>query len=438
MQNLYNVTARRLRPVMSSDSPVQVSVLSQVELKGDLAGSLTLSLERPVALDLALRVFHRPMPGVTAEVRQVVATTIQNIAQEVIQRFLAQGINITAGQPRILVVRQNAEQDQENGRLLALPFNCDSGMFDVRIALASAYQKAPHTTVLATPAAPPPQVAPPQLPKPAAPMVPLVETPPESKPAPPPVKDEKEHVIVQLRLAIDEQAQRHHNEMQDLLRRARELEDAKKTEEDLRRLTEEQLRMYKNLLAQLEATNEELKQRNAELAELATRDGLTRLFNHRIFQERLEEEVKRSIRYGSEVTLVLLDIDHFKRCNDTYGHPFGDTVLVGVAEMLVREVREIDIVARYGGEEFAVVLVETSGPGARACCERLRQRMEELNFECNGERVSVTGSFGVAAWSDGGLESRKQLIKRADQSLYHAKHAGRNRVVSWGDLNAGL
>ena len=173
-----------------------------------------------------------------------------------------------------------------------------------------------------------------------------------------------------------------------------------------------------------ELQKNELEKANAELASLATTDGLTGLKNHRAFQERLAEEASRAARYGTSLSLVLLDVDRFKQYNDTYGHPAGDAVLMAVAHTLQREARDTDLVARYGGEEFVLILPQTDLEGASAFAERLRSTVESRSWPVR----AVTASFGVAALrlEEGGSE----LITRADEALYQSKAAGRNRVTS--------
>jgi len=169
---------------------------------------------------------------------------------------------------------------------------------------------------------------------------------------------------------------------------------------------------------------------HAEIERMATTDGLTGLLNHRIFQEKMTDELKRSERYSTPVSLLLTDIDHFKKVNDTYGHPVGDIVLRGVAGILKREIRDIDIAARYGGEEFAVILPETDGAGAKIIAERLRNAIKAETFAAGAKTLRVSTSIGIAtAPSD--ARTKEELIEKADQALYHAKHHGRDQSASW-------
>lgn len=162
---------------------------------------------------------------------------------------------------------------------------------------------------------------------------------------------------------------------------------------------------------------------------LATHDGLTGLINHRQFQSMLKDEITRAIRYNDPLSLVLCDIDFFKKINDTYGHPFGDTVLREISTKLREKTRDgIDFAARYGGEEFALVLVKTDGRTAVETTERIRQHIEQHLFKGpHGEDIRVTMSFGIAVYK----QHAKQidaLIQKADKALYRAKETGRNKV----------
>ena len=169
---------------------------------------------------------------------------------------------------------------------------------------------------------------------------------------------------------------------------------------------------------------------HAEIERLAISDGLTGLFNHRHFQERLTQEMRRLERLSGSLSVLILDIDYFKRVNDTYGHPVGDAVLKGVAAIIRTTIREIDIAARYGGEEFAIILPGTEARGAMKMAERLRKTIMEEKYSGEGDTFRVTVSIGVAAYPNG-VKSKEELIDRADKALYHAKHAGRNQCMLW-------
>lgn len=162
---------------------------------------------------------------------------------------------------------------------------------------------------------------------------------------------------------------------------------------------------------------------------LATHDGLTGLNNHREFQQILSDEITRAIRYQDSLSLIICDIDFFKKVNDTYGHQFGDTVLKGVASCLESCIRQgVDTVARYGGEEFALILVKSDDSNAVETAERIRQQVSSKLFRApSGEDVHVTMSFGIAVYRQHARHI-DELIKKADRALYRAKDNGRNRV----------
>jgi diguanylate cyclase (GGDEF)-like protein len=172
------------------------------------------------------------------------------------------------------------------------------------------------------------------------------------------------------------------------------------------------------------------------LEEQATTDGLTGLVNHRTFQERFAAMLARADRHRFRVSLILIDIDHFKKINDAYGHPTGDQVLGRVAGILKASARTVDIVARYGGEEFAIVLESTERAGARQLAERIRQEVSEQTFESGKGRFTSTLSLGVAVYPDD-ARTKQEVIARADQALYGAKHGGRNRTLCHGEPDKG-
>ena len=167
---------------------------------------------------------------------------------------------------------------------------------------------------------------------------------------------------------------------------------------------------------------------NARLEALALTDPLTLVLNRRALVNRLMAEVDRARRYESVVTILMIDLDHFKGVNDTYGHLAGDQVLRDVAQLLQHEVRSVDIVARYGGEEFIVVLPETSTEGGVTFAERIRERIEARTFESTGHSLLLTTSIGVASFPSARVASMEELVARADEALYRAKAEGRNRV----------
>ncbi|MCH7493938.1 GGDEF domain-containing protein [bacterium] len=167
-----------------------------------------------------------------------------------------------------------------------------------------------------------------------------------------------------------------------------------------------------------------------ELRRLATTDGLTGLLNRRRFFELADQETERARRYGHSYCVLMIDCDDFKSVNDTYGHPVGDAVLKALAASLHMRARTGDLVARYGGEEFVILLLEAGAPAGRSVAEQVRQRIASLRVPAGkgGEEVSFTASVGVAAFPDSG-EDLADILSAADDALYAAKKAGKNRVM---------
>jgi diguanylate cyclase (GGDEF)-like protein len=170
-----------------------------------------------------------------------------------------------------------------------------------------------------------------------------------------------------------------------------------------------------------------------KLYESSTRDALTGAYNRLHFEERLRSEVAYAIRHRSQISLVLIDLDHFKRVNDTYGHPAGDAVLRAASGACMRALRTEDVFARYGGEEFAVVLRNIELKGATRLGDRLRQAVANELVEVDGQQLKVTMSGGAASLADcQSSPSADELISIADRRLYSAKQQGRNRIVHEG------
>jgi diguanylate cyclase (GGDEF)-like protein/PAS domain S-box-containing protein len=165
------------------------------------------------------------------------------------------------------------------------------------------------------------------------------------------------------------------------------------------------------------------------LVTLATTDPLTGLLNRRSFSDAAERELKRHVRYERPLSVIMIDIDHFKRVNDTYGHAVGDLVISAVVERCRRCVRDVDLVARLGGEEFAVLAPETSGANAAILAERLRAVACSAPVATPAGLVEVTVSLGVASLRESGGDTLGAMLERADVGLYAAKRGGRNRVV---------
>ncbi len=165
------------------------------------------------------------------------------------------------------------------------------------------------------------------------------------------------------------------------------------------------------------------------LKQAALTDGLTGLWNHTHFRNILDREFARTRRYGGIISLLMLDIDHFKAVNDTYGHEVGNLVLKGISSHLLNMMRDTDVVARYGGEEFAIVCPETNFDQAAELAERIRTTIPEQVRLGDYPRLTVTVSIGVSATSDTTITSASNLINHADQALYQGKRSGRNRVI---------
>ncbi|MBU2539137.1 MAG: GGDEF domain-containing protein [Proteobacteria bacterium] len=178
---------------------------------------------------------------------------------------------------------------------------------------------------------------------------------------------------------------------------------------------------------------QELSQLNRTLREQTSRDSLTSLYNHRYFQEMLRHEFLLAQRHQTELSCMMLDLDLFKDVNDTCGHPFGDLVLKGTAEQILREARTTDTVARYGGEEFAILLPNTDLEGATRIAERIRTRAEEYIHQDKDVSMRVTISIGLASHHAHTPKNPEELLFFADRALYQAKKAGRNKVVAYSD-----
>lgn len=166
-----------------------------------------------------------------------------------------------------------------------------------------------------------------------------------------------------------------------------------------------------------------------QMYDAALRDGLTKAYNRTYFLDRLATEIAYARRHAASLSLLMFDVDHFKRINDNYGHLAGDYVLAKLGKISLATVRVEDIFARYGGEEFAVLCRGVNLASAGTLGERLRQIVEQTSFDNDGVRMPVTISVGVAAYPELQLETANQLIASADEALYEAKRTGRNRVL---------
>lgn len=165
-----------------------------------------------------------------------------------------------------------------------------------------------------------------------------------------------------------------------------------------------------------------------QMIDAALRDGLTRTYNKKFFQDRLETEFAYARRHKTMLSLVMFDVDYFKKVNDTYGHLAGDAVLVNLARITQATIRTEDVLARYGGEEFAVICRGTPLLNAGVLGERLRSRVETEVFDYQNARLPVTISVGVAALPEANVNASADLVRDADSALYEAKRSGRNRV----------
>lgn len=218
--------------------------------------------------------------------------------------------------------------------------------------------------------------------------------------------------------------------VENLVRQYRLASENRRLVEDLSAKNQALLEMNRDLEAKINERTHELAEANSRLAQLAVTDGLTGLYNHRHFYERLALEVERSQRNGLPLSLLMIDVDHFKEYNDRHGHPAGDELLRELARLLAEGRRRNDFVARYGGEEFGVVLVDTDKLTAAKVAERLREEVAAHPFPRASEQPGgfLSISIGVAAFPDdaGGVEA---LVRAADDALYEAKRGGRNGVV---------
>jgi len=201
---------------------------------------------------------------------------------------------------------------------------------------------------------------------------------------------------------------------------------------------------YEQLVIELKEAKEkserlakELNDANLRLKDLVNTDGLTGLYNHRYFQDQLKKELERSARYKAPVSLILFDIDHFKKVNDSYGHPAGDQVLINIAKVISQTIRPSDILARHGGEEFAVILPETNISGVKVFAARLRRCVEGLVTRYDAEQIKVTISLGGTTFDPGQTDVAQDLLfKTADRGLYMSKDNGRNQVTILATENA--
>jgi two-component system, cell cycle response regulator len=196
-------------------------------------------------------------------------------------------------------------------------------------------------------------------------------------------------------------------------------------------------------MLRIKTLQDELREAKDQLEKLSVEDGLTSLFNHRHFQEELRREFGRARRYNDPLSLIMIDLDHFKEVNDRHGHPFGDKVLREVAQLVKASLRDTDLCARYGGEEFSVILPKTMMAGALAVAERIHRELNQKAFAVDAAQVlpggassaagkgageRVTASFGIASYPSKDVTSAELLVRYADEALYRAKREGRNAI----------
>jgi len=193
----------------------------------------------------------------------------------------------------------------------------------------------------------------------------------------------------------------------------------------------QQLDELRFALASEKVLMDELDRKNRELTELSITDGLTRLYNHRYLQDRFDYEFKRVRRYGGMLSCIIIDIDHFKTLNDTYGHQYGDYVIRQIATLIKTRSREVDICGRYGGEEF-MVITNLNEKNALLYATKIHDTIEKYVFEHPSAQVNVTVSVGVAEYNSD-IKSKQEFIERADRAMYQAKNSGRNMVCVWRD-----
>ncbi len=171
---------------------------------------------------------------------------------------------------------------------------------------------------------------------------------------------------------------------------------------------------------------------NAELYMAGICDKMTNLYNHEFFIDQLEKELQRANRYNHSLSIIIFDIDHFKNINDTYGHQFGDQVIIKIASLIKNSCRkDLDLASRYGGEEFTLILPETGKENAILLAERIRQKIKQLSIPFKGKDIGVTISSGVSSNEDDKPDNREELIIMADSALYHSKNNGRDKVSSF-------
>lgn len=182
-------------------------------------------------------------------------------------------------------------------------------------------------------------------------------------------------------------------------------------------------------IRELKETKELVLEQNKLLEQLANQDMLTGLYNRRQLSDTLKQEIERCKRYDTDLSIIMLDLDHFKNVNDTFGHEFGDYVIKEFANRILSCIRQVDLAFRVGGEEFLVLLPQTDLSGATATAEKIRRHCAEKQFQHDAHSVIITVSIGVTAYREHPPKHREEMICHADHALYAAKKQGRNQVV---------
>lgn len=186
-------------------------------------------------------------------------------------------------------------------------------------------------------------------------------------------------------------------------------------------------------MLRIKQLNDNLRHANRQLEALSITDELTKLYNRRHINKKLDDEFRRATRYHQHLSCLLMDADHFKSVNDTYGHAFGDVVLKEIAAILFETAREVDVCGRFGGEEFIALLPNTDLDRAFIVADRIRKKVENHTFTHEGTSIKRTVSIGISALPDPHIKDEFQLVEWADIAMYAAKTQGRNRVVKFTD-----
>jgi diguanylate cyclase (GGDEF)-like protein len=190
--------------------------------------------------------------------------------------------------------------------------------------------------------------------------------------------------------------------------------------------TQDQIRLLETISTQAAIAIENARL-YSQMQQLAITDSLTGIFNRRHFFDLASKELNRAVRYKKDLSILMIDLDHFKRVNDTHGHRVGDQVLYAVAQLCSQALRKVDLIGRYGGEEFIALLPETNLEKAQITAERMCRKLAEAEFQTSQGTMKTTASFGLTSMQPGG-ESLESLLDRSDRALYRAKQNGRNRV----------